>query len=329
MKAGIQAPEVARTVPVTHRHIFTVLRTLLSNGSVLSTDRPLRILDIGCGDGHLIDSVMNLSASEMPGQPIEVYGFDIGEQGYQDGRQKRQAEIFLNGRHPDIHWSDRIKIISHGAPWNYPAGYFDFAVSNQVIEHVHDLAGMLENLNRSVRVGGASIHLFPLRNCIQEAHCLVPFAHWIRNFDMRVAWIALMSRIGVGRYARDRIVLGHRDPDTHARETAKYIQCWTYYRNFDQIADLCNRIGLSVSYHFTKDFFFAKMRSLCKMEPARHYRYWNWFGGEWFSFLIGRYLSSSTLIIGPLAYDIGARIAAEKASKAEASPAPAPIKIAA
>lgn len=302
-----------RRIPVSHIHIFLVLRTLLVEASIAKFQRPLRILDIGCGDGRLIDSLMCLTQSEMPDTPVEFYGFDISEQGYRDGAQKNEAERYLEIRHPGTVWKDRIKIISDDAPWDYQKGFFDIAISNQVIEHVRDLDRFLENFRHSVSSEGASIHLFPLGHCIQEAHCHVPFAHWISNIDYRIAWIALMSRLGIGRYRKDRLIFGHRTPDIHALETSKYIQCWTTYRSFKQISDMCRNKSLSISYHFTKDFFFTKLRRMMGVPPAKRYYKWTFLGFEWLSFTLCKYLSSSTLIIRPLSYDIGARIAAEKA----------------
>jgi SAM-dependent methyltransferase len=302
-------------LPIAHVHIFLVLRTLLENKSITIPNRPLRILDIGCGDGRLIDSLMRLAQSEIPNIPLEIYGFDIGEQGYQDGAQKNEAERYLEIHHPGTVWKDRIKIVSGDARWGYDEGFFDMAVSNQVIEHVLDLEQFMENFRHSVSSEGASIHLFPMRHCIQEAHCHVPFAHWISNFDYRVAWIALMSRLGIGRYRKHRVVLGHGTPEIHALETAKYIQCWTTYRTFAQIAEICRNKSLSISYHFTKDFFFTKLRLVLGLRPAKKYHKWTLLGLEWLSFTVCRHLSSSTLVICPLSYDIGARIAAEKANK--------------
>lgn len=322
---------VERSVPLTHLHIYNVLRTLIAEGSLArqpgAETRPWRILDIGCGDGVLMDSLMRLAASEPIPVPVEVHGFDIGEQGYQDGGQQNNTIRFLASRHPEVDWDSRVRMLPGDARWDYPFGFFDVAVSNQVVEHVNDLDALLDNIAAAVRTDGVSIHLFPLSHCIQEAHCLVPFAHWIGNFDHRVGWIALMSRLGIGRYRRDRVVLGHGDARDHGRKTAAYIQCWTHYRSFRQIAERCSGRGVSLSYHFTKDFFATKLRRVLRLRSTRRYRRRNWFGLEWLSFLVLRYLSSSTLVIRPVSYDIGARIAAEKADRA--APRPARVRIAA
>src|SRR3546814_2494604 len=66
---------------------------------------------------------------------------------------------------------------------------------------------------------------------------------------------------------------------------------------------------MATSYNFTKDFFFTKLRMILRRPASRPYRRRTAFGLEWLGFMSGRYLSSSTLVIQPLDYDIGARIA--------------------
>src|SRR3546814_19986982 len=78
---------------------------------------------------------------------------------------------------------------------------------------------------------------------------------------------------------------------------------------------------MAKSYNFTKDFFFTKLRRSLRRPASRPYRRRTAFGLEWLGFMSGRYLSSSTLVIQPLDYDIGARIAAETAEKIEAEKA--------
>src|SRR3546814_18588012 len=40
--------------PVTHQHIFNVIRTYLDESDGLAEGRPLRVLDIGCGGGRMV-----------------------------------------------------------------------------------------------------------------------------------------------------------------------------------------------------------------------------------------------------------------------------------
>ncbi|AKH42840.1 SAM-dependent methyltransferase [Altererythrobacter atlanticus] len=312
--SGLTRPPLK--VPVTHQHIFTILQTLIAEGRVPRSDRPLRILDIGCGDGRLINSLQSLFTRHMPELQVEICGFDIGEHGFKDSSQLSGTLELLTENHPGIDWSNRVRLISDGDPWGYEAGSFDLAVSNQVIEHVEDLQHFLVNLRETLAPGGQSVHVFPLSQCMQEAHCLVPFSHWIKDYNYRVAWIALLSRLGIGRYRVDRKLLGHDTVARHAEETAKFIECWTTYRSFGEIARMAGNLSMATSYHFTKNLLPTKLRQMMGRKPARKYRRWTPFGIEWLSYLFVRSMTSATLVISPLRYDIGERIAKEKAYRA-------------
>ena len=306
----------ARPLSVTQQHLLTAIVTLLSEGEVQPRDGRLRILDIGCGDGQLIDHLHSGLSAAFPTIEIEIHGFDIGEQGYNDGSQLEVATLSLTKRYPWIDWRARLSLFSDSEPWQYPTDFFDIAISNQVIEHVKELPFFLAELRRCLSAEGASVHLFPLSNCIVEAHCQTPFAHWIHDFDRRSSWIALLSRLGIGAYRRHRKVLGHQSVREHAVETSKYIQCWTRYRDFAAISEACATADLAASNGLTKGLFVAKLRMLLRLAPLVRYRRSPIAGLDWLYFAIGRFLSSSTLVIKPMSYDIGRRIAAEKAASA-------------
>lgn len=304
-----------RSASVTHDHITTAIVTLLFERKAMIRGEKLRILDIGCGDGDLVAHLQHALSTALPGLEIEVHGFDIGEQGYKDGDQFDIATKALAARHPGVEWRERISLQSATDPWHYPSDFFDIAVSNQVIEHVTDLPLFLAELRRCLAPEGASIHVFPLSSSIVEAHCQTPFAHWIRDFDRRVAWIRMLSWLNIGSYRRHHQILGHRSRDDHAVQTAQYIQCWTRYRNFGAIADDGGAAGLSVASGLTKGLFIAKLRAVLRLAPLARYRRSPVPGMDWLLFLIGRHLSSSTLVMRPASYDIGRRIAAEKAAR--------------
>src|SRR3546814_12805235 len=111
-------------------------------------------------------------------------------------------------------------IIPGDASWGYPPGWFDIADSNQVIEHVEELTPFLRNLREALAPNGISVHLFPLSHCMQEARVRVPFHPWLRDFHYRLAWIKLISRLGVGNSRADRRILGDTDSNSHPNKTA-------------------------------------------------------------------------------------------------------------
>jgi len=79
----------------------------------IPSDRPLRVLDIGCGVGHQLDNVKSL----LP--DCETYGIEIQEIAAEKAK-KRGHTVYL-GRFEDI---------------DLPKNYFDVIFSIHVIEHV-------------------------------------------------------------------------------------------------------------------------------------------------------------------------------------------------
>src|SRR5262245_31793289 len=101
-----------RPKSVTHQHLSTTIATLLRERQVEPREGRLRILDIGCGDGELVAHLQQELTAAFPGLAIELYGFDIGEQGYRDEGQFDTASRALATRFPDVDWRQRISIIS-------------------------------------------------------------------------------------------------------------------------------------------------------------------------------------------------------------------------
>ena len=302
-----------------HQHIFTVLRTWLLKRPP-SSQKHVRIIDIGCGDGQMMLSLQRLAARQLPDWTVEIYGFDIGEQGFNEHSQMANALMVLENDCPDVDWSSRISMFSANATWNYPDGFFDAAISNTVMEHIEDLSHLLGQLRRVLKPDGVSIHLFPLSHCMYEGHINVPLAHWIIDFNNRVTWIALMNRMGIGRYRQDRKVLTHASLQEHAVESSKYVERWTFYRSFRDIAAVAKRQGLAISYDYSKNLLAARLRRQLRIGPAKAYRRWRLFGSEWISFMGLRYIAAATVLMWPADYDIGRRIAAEKRERMRASP---------
>jgi SAM-dependent methyltransferase len=131
-----------------------------SNGS-----NRVKVLDAGCGSGGLVRYLLS--------EGFDVYGYDITGVGYDSSfyeniRKKVGTSI-----------ASRIKLIDYKDRIPYDDGYFDFVVSNQVVEHVDDFDHFFSETNRVLVRYGTIIHCFPVRNIIIEPHIFLPFVHRI------------------------------------------------------------------------------------------------------------------------------------------------------
>src|SRR3546814_1956240 len=127
-----------------------VIRTYLDESDGLAEGRPLRVLDIGCGDGRMMHSLHALARQHWPGRAVEVHGFDIGEHGFKDDGQMAAAIDLLTASHPGVDWKSRIRIIPGDASWGYPPGGIDSADANQVIEKVEALTSVYRNMGETL-----------------------------------------------------------------------------------------------------------------------------------------------------------------------------------
>ena len=128
--------------PLWH-HAFTAERyriTLRSSGSL----EGLRVLDYGCGDGALLGLICR-----AVGDAGEAHGFDPNPEGLRFARM-----ILDQHRLPATLWSEASEL---------PAAYFDRIICAEVIEHVHDVPGLLARFETCLAPGGTVVVTTPIR----------------------------------------------------------------------------------------------------------------------------------------------------------------------
>jgi ubiquinone/menaquinone biosynthesis C-methylase UbiE len=131
------------------------------------------LLDFGCGAG---DEVMEWRSSGF-----DAIGCDV--QHYSDSDECKA--LYAQGALRSIQFD----------PYRIPFddATFDIVVSNQVFEHVNDYPSAIQEIQRVLKPGGLSLHVFPPRWKPIEAHVYVPFAGVLQG----PAWLRLWAQLGV------------------------------------------------------------------------------------------------------------------------------------
>jgi len=259
--------EPARSI--THQHLLCVVGAELCRRPEAS-GRPLRLLDLGCGDGSLLAYLVRNLPHLAPEVQLEVYGFDVHDHGVQPEGFMADAVASLESQLPAIPWAERLSSISAESAWPYPDGFFDAIISNQVLEHVADHDFLFAETHRTLRQGGFAAHLFPLRHYLYEGHLLLPLVHRIRDFDLLRSYITWMSRLRFGKYKIHRRQEGVALAD-YAERHADYMHHFTNYLTHREALQLSKRHQLRASFRYTREFYSGRLRALLRLSPRIEY----------------------------------------------------------
>jgi SAM-dependent methyltransferase len=246
-------------ISITHHHLLGLIATEAAS-ELRQLDRPIRILDVGCGDGHLIDFLQRELPRLLPNKSIELHGLEVRDSRVQKSDFFGPTIRGLAAQHPAIPWNERLSLLHSESNWPFDSESFDFVISNQVLEHVRDHAHLMRNIARVLVAQGVSAHLFPLRDSYVEWHLKMPFAHWIGNSDYLYSYIALCSWLGLGTwrtYCRLVRPVALSDFSAHNRD---FVAFETNYLRERDIALLAKSAGLKYCFRYTMDFYLNRIR---------------------------------------------------------------------
>lgn len=121
-------------------------------------------LDYGCGAGHLLAAALGR-------------GHDFcGVENYYGDPERWQPHV--DAEIPDTA-RDRISLLEDQWRIPFPDASFGFVCSDQVLEHVDDIAVVAAEIARVTKTGGWGVHAFPVKERITEAHMGIPYYHRI------------------------------------------------------------------------------------------------------------------------------------------------------
>lgn len=167
-------------------------------------DKDQTILDFGCGEGRMIYHFRKLG--------YKAFGMDV-VQPLSDTHLRMTRERLRKPREDVIRVDETGRI-------PFPDNYFDLVYSWEVMDHVqnHELA--FSEIRRVLKPGGKSLHYFPSRYRLLEAHVSVPLASIFQSYRYLLFW----AEVGIRR----RSQLSFTAEET-ARDNFEFLKSSTTY----------------------------------------------------------------------------------------------------
>lgn len=195
-----------------------------------------RTLDYGCGGGDVVGKGRAMG--------LDICGVETFYAG-SNARITAEQRGYLGQTVFEIDCAGRIP---------FEDGYFNFVVSNQVFEHVEDLDFVLREINRVLIPGGQLLTLFPSREVIREGHCGVPMIHWLtKDSSLRYPYMRIARELGMGYFKTGKT------KDCWVRDFLDWLDHFTIYRSYDEIAASFSKAGFSVQ-HMEEDYIGFRLR---------------------------------------------------------------------
>lgn len=142
------------------RHTFSYIQGPLL--ALLSKDKNRHILDLGCGNGYLVNHLVSLG--------YDAYGTDASADGIAIAKQYHPDRFFVQDLSTD-QLPEQLQAIS-----------FDTIVSTEVIEHLYDPKGFIEFCKRNLQAGGELVISTPYHGFFKNL-MLSLFDKWDDHFD--------------------------------------------------------------------------------------------------------------------------------------------------
>jgi len=276
---------------MTHYHLCAVVNTEIKKRLAPPV---VRVLDMGCGNGQLIAFLQRNLPQLNKDLAFEIYGFDVTDSNVQVSGYFDETFKFLGQEFPGIDWEKRIFQITSREEWPFPEGFFNYVISNQVMEHVFEHDFSFQQIRRVLAEDGVSVHLFPLKSYLYESHLLLPFVHWISNKDLLFEYIKVCSLLGLGKYRQQSYASNLMD---FCRNVADYMIYETNYLSPEEVYTFAKRNWLRCSFRYTEEYYLNKLRQIFRRSLKYEYALVRhpWWERILFVFLVR--LSSITLIL--------------------------------
>lgn len=287
-----------RFLSTTHLHIYAIINTIITYNLKANDKTLIRILDVGCGNGLLLSTLVKELPQRYPNLKIEFYGMDVDDSSVQekDFFSKTLSLLYLTD--PMVQWEKNVKLIRSDMLWPFEDNFFDIIFSNQVMEHVFNQAFLLNEIKRTMQKDGYSFHLYPLRHYIYEGHLFIPFVHKFKSWTSTYYWIKGASYLGIGKYKVHKKEGLCTSIEHFAERHADYLTYQVNYQTASEITKTAKACRLRASFDFSYLYYKQKIFSLFKLRPIEIYNLKDFQSRKnSFYFFFLKYISGITLLV--------------------------------
>lgn len=290
-------PVPLKFTSLTHHHLFACINTILLNTEPFTISKKIRILDLGCGSGRMLADFVKAFKNLMPDKDFEFYGLDVNDALVQKSGYFEKTIAVLNEADNSANWNNFLCLTGSSEHWPYADNFFDFIISNQVMEHVNDHYFCFKEISRTLTEDGFCFNLYPLRHVLFETHLFIPLAHKFTNWSKTYQWIKFWGLTGAGSYkklkASGQVSSIHEYAETHADKMAFQVN----YLTVKETSSTAKKASLKPSFDFTHLYYCQKIRSLFGLQILQSYNKRYIFSSYSIYFFILKYVSSITLVL--------------------------------
>lgn len=282
----------------THSHLFACINTIIVHENLLNEVRPIRILDVGCGNGIMLSSIIKAFKEMYPHANIQYFGLDVDDSPIQmEGYFEKTIQL-LSSTENTVNWSEHLQLLKSTDVWPYPENYFDVILSNQVMEHVLDHKFVFNQIERTLHQKGYSLHQYPLKHYIYEGYLFIPFVHKFKSWSTTYKWIKLFSFLRIGLYKQHKAKGIASSISYFSRRHADYLSYHVNYKTAKQTTDIAKSVGLRSSFDFIAFYYTQKIRSILRLKVHTVYpsKSINSFSNSLIFFFL-KYISGITLVL--------------------------------
>jgi ubiquinone/menaquinone biosynthesis C-methylase UbiE len=174
-------PEGSQPHDLRLRRAFLFERLQGMAPSAARAGEPLRVLDVGCGEGQL--------TAELAEAGFAVVGVDVAEEPLRRARR----------RHEGLD----VRLVSEADRWPLADASFDAVWAGETIEHVADTAGWLSEVRRVLRSGGGLLLSTPAHGRLVMIGVALSARRLDEHFDPRSDHLRFYTRRTLTRLLAD------------------------------------------------------------------------------------------------------------------------------